>query len=80
MRKWLARAISLLFVCMPSTSWSQTPSQDAAQDQNADLQDLQARVAPHTGDLDEMDKRRLVRALVSFNKTSFFSITAGRAE
>jgi membrane-bound lytic murein transglycosylase MltF len=72
MRRWLAKTIGLLLVCMPSIAWSQTLSQDVAQDQNADLQDLQARVAPHTGDVDEMDKRRLVRALVSFNKTSFF--------
>jgi membrane-bound lytic murein transglycosylase MltF len=36
------------------------------------LQDLQVRLAPHKGDIDEMDKRRMVRALVSFNKTGFF--------
>jgi membrane-bound lytic murein transglycosylase MltF len=29
-------------------------------------------MAPHKGDIDEMDKRRMVRALVSFNKTGFF--------
>ncbi len=29
-------------------------------------------MAPRTGDIDEMDKRRVVRALVSFNKTTFF--------
>lgn len=29
-------------------------------------------MAQHTGDIDEMDKRRVVRALVSFNKTTFF--------
>jgi membrane-bound lytic murein transglycosylase MltF len=51
---------------------AQTPAQGSGQDQSADLQDLQVRAAPHKGDIDEMDKRRVVRALVNFNKTSFF--------
>ena len=50
----------------------QTPAQSSAQDQNTDLQDLQIRLAPHEGDIDEMEKRRTVRALVCFNKTGFF--------
>jgi len=44
----------------------------AAHVQTADLENLEVRLAPHTGDIDEMDKRRVVRALVSFNKTTFF--------
>ena len=49
-------------------------TQNSAPDQNAnaDLQDLQVRLTPHKGDLDEMDKRRVVRALVTFNRASFF--------
>jgi len=49
-------------------------TQSSAPDQNAnaDLQDLQVRLTPHKGDLDEMDKRRVVRALVTFNRASFF--------
>jgi hypothetical protein len=44
----------------------------AAQVQTADLKNLEVRMAPRTGDIDEMDKRRVVRALVSFNKTTLF--------
>jgi membrane-bound lytic murein transglycosylase MltF len=66
-----AGVIGLLFISVLSAG-AQTPAQDSAQDQNADLQDLQVRLAPHKGDIDEMDKRRVVRALVSFNKTGFF--------
>jgi ABC-type amino acid transport substrate-binding protein len=64
-------AIGLLFISA-SSACAQNPAQDSAQDQNADLQDLQVRLAPHKGDTDEMDKRRVVRALVSFNKTGLF--------
>jgi hypothetical protein len=39
------------------------------QDQNTDLRDLQVGMEPHKGDIAEMDKRRMVRALVSFNKS-----------
>src|SRR6516162_3824488 len=54
---------------------AQTPPQAVGpegQQQTAELQDLQVRVSPHKGDLDEMDKRRVVRALVTFNRASFF--------
>lgn len=43
-----------------------------AVDQTTDLENLEVRMAPHKGDLDEMDKRREVRALVSLSKTTFF--------
>jgi len=42
------------------------------QNQNAGLQDPVIRASPHKGDLDEMDQRRVVRALVTFNRASFF--------
>jgi membrane-bound lytic murein transglycosylase MltF len=71
MNKRLAWAIGLLLISVFPTS-AQTPAQDSVQDENADLQDLQVRVAPHKGDIDEMDQRRVVRALVLFNKSSFF--------
>jgi membrane-bound lytic murein transglycosylase MltF len=44
----------------------------AAQDETADFQDLQVRLAPHKGDIDEMSRRREVRALVSLSQTTFF--------
>ena len=47
-------------------------AQPAAQDQSIDLQDLQIRLAPNQGDIDGMDKRRVVSALVSLSRTSFF--------
>lgn len=50
----------------------QTPPQGPARDQSAELQDLVSRASPHKGDLDEMDQRRVVRALVTFNRASFF--------
>ena len=56
----------------PSPGTEQTLAQGSGQDQSADLKDLQVRLAPHKGDVEEMDKRRMVRALVSFNKTGFF--------
>jgi len=71
MTKKLALLIALLSV--PTLlAPSQTPAQDTGQDQNTELQDLQVRLAPHKGDIDEMDKRRVVRALVSFNRVGFF--------
>jgi membrane-bound lytic murein transglycosylase MltF len=45
---------------------------EAAQDETADLQDLQVRLTPHKGDIDEMSRRREVRALVSLSRTTFF--------
>ena len=48
------------------------PAQGTEQDQDTDSEDLQVRLEPHKGDLDEMDKRGRVRALVSFNKVGFF--------
>ena len=48
-----------------------TPPQGPAQDQSTELQDLVSRASPHKGDLDEMDQRRIVRALVTFNRASF---------
>jgi membrane-bound lytic murein transglycosylase MltF len=36
------------------------------------LQDLQVLRQPHKGDIDEMGRRRVVRALVYFNRSSFF--------
>jgi membrane-bound lytic murein transglycosylase MltF len=65
---WLSYA--LLIFALPTAA--QAPVQSPAQDQNTELQDLQVRLAPHKGDLDEMDKRRVVRALVTFNRASFF--------
>jgi membrane-bound lytic murein transglycosylase MltF len=56
----------------PAQGSGQTPVQGSEQDQSADLRDLQVRLVPHRGDIDEMDERRMVRALVSFNKTGFF--------
>ena len=44
----------------------------ATQDQTTDLENLEVQTALHRGDIDEMDKRREVRALVSLNKTTFF--------
>jgi len=71
MRSTLALLIGLLLIpTLPSSS--QTSAKSTAQDQNAELQDLQIHNAPHKGDIEEMDKRRMVRALVAFNKTSFF--------
>jgi membrane-bound lytic murein transglycosylase MltF len=56
----------------PSASPEQTLTQDSGRDQSEDLKDLQVRLAPHKGDIDEMDKRRVVRALVVFSKSGFF--------
>ncbi|HTT20767.1 MAG TPA: transporter substrate-binding domain-containing protein, partial [Candidatus Sulfotelmatobacter sp.] len=71
MSKKLAPMISLLLAsALPA--FPQTSAQSPAQDQNADLQDLAVHTSPHKGDLDEMDQRRVVRALVTFNRASFF--------
>ena len=56
----------------PAQGSAQTAAQGSGQDQTEDLQDLQVRLTPHKGDIDEMDKLREVRALVSFNKAGFF--------
>jgi len=75
MSKRLAPVLGLLAaLALPGFSKNPAPdaAQDTAQDQNADLQDLVARTPPHKGDLDEMDKRRVVRALVTFNRASYF--------
>ena len=71
MSKKLAPVISLLLASV-LPAFPQTSVQGSAQDQNADLQDLVVRASPHKGDLDEMDQRRVVRALVTFNRASFF--------
>jgi len=71
MTKKLALLIALLLVPTLSPR-SQTPAPDAGQGPNGDLQDLEVRLAPHKGDIDEMEKRRVVRALVSFNRVGFF--------
>jgi len=71
MTKKLPLLIALLLVPTLSARAQATP-QDTGQEQNPELQDLQVRVVPHKGDIDEMDKRRVVRALVSFNRVSFF--------
>ena len=71
MTKKLGLLMGLLLIPMLSVR-SQTPAQDAEQGQSADLKDLPVRLAPHKGDIEEMDKRRVVRALVSFNKVGFF--------
>ena len=68
--RFILSAGLLLISILPVSA--QTPAQDANQDQSAELKDLQVRISPHKGDIDEMDKRRVVRALVSFNKVSFF--------
>lgn len=69
----LALVICLsMFPLVSQTSSSQTPVQNAVQDQSAELQDLQVRLPPHKGDIDEIEKRRVVRALVVFNRVSFF--------
>jgi membrane-bound lytic murein transglycosylase MltF len=51
---------------------AQPPTEGSGQDNTADLENLEVRLAPHKGDIDEMDKHGVVRALVSFNKTGFF--------
>jgi membrane-bound lytic murein transglycosylase MltF len=43
-----------------------------ALDQSADLQSTEVRLAPEKGDIDEMGKRRQIRALVSLSQTTFF--------
>jgi membrane-bound lytic murein transglycosylase MltF len=53
-------------------AFPETPLQGPAQGQGAELEDLVVRASPHKGDLDEMDQRRVVRALVTFNRASFF--------
>jgi membrane-bound lytic murein transglycosylase MltF len=71
MSKKLAPVITLLLASVLPV-FLQTSVQGSAQNQNADLQDLVIRASPHNGDLDEMDQRRVVRALVTFNRASFF--------
>ena len=72
MNRSATRATSLLFIVTLFVC-GRAPAQDSAQNQsNEELQDLQVRLAPHKGDIDEMDKRRVVRAPVTFNRTSFF--------
>ena len=71
MSRKLAPVIGLLLASYLPTS-PQTSSQGSVQDQGTDLQDLVVRTSPHKGDLDEMDKRRVVRALVTYNRASFF--------
>jgi membrane-bound lytic murein transglycosylase MltF len=56
----------------PSKASEQTPAQSSGHDQNSNLEDLEVRLVPHNGDIEEMDKYRMVRALVSFNKSGFF--------
>jgi membrane-bound lytic murein transglycosylase MltF len=60
----------LLFSTLPAGA--QTPAQSPGQDQAGELQALQVLQAPHKGDIDDMDRRRVVRALVYFNRSSFF--------
>lgn len=75
----------LLPVCIVTACGQSRPNEPASsvmsalsgvqapvQDQNSDLEDLQVRVPPYKGDIGEMDKRRVVRALVSLSRTSFF--------
>ncbi|HTA56804.1 MAG TPA: transglycosylase SLT domain-containing protein [Candidatus Baltobacteraceae bacterium] len=71
MSKKLAPVICLV-LAFALPAFPQTSAQGSAQDQNADLQDLVVRTSPRKGDLDEMDHRRVVRALVTFNRASFF--------
>ena len=71
MRKKLAPVISLLLAsALPAFPQSSAPS--STENQNGDLQELVVRSSPHKGDLGEMDQRRVVRALVTFNRASFF--------
>jgi hypothetical protein len=71
MSEKLAPLISLLLAsALPA--FPQTSPRGSAPDQRADLQELVVRPSPHKGDLDEMDQRRVVRALVTFNRASFF--------
>lgn len=71
MSKKFAPVITLLLASVLPV-FLQTSVQGSPQNQNADLQDLVIRASPHKGDLDEMDQRRIVRALVTFNRASFF--------
>lgn len=74
MRNEFSWLLGLLMISLVPAR-AQTPPQAVGpegQQQTAELQDLQVRVSPHKGDLDEMDKRRVVRALVTFNRASFF--------
>ena len=71
MSKSARRPTSLLFLVALSVC-GRAPAQETSQGQNEELQDLQVRLAPHKGDIDEMVKRRVIRALVTFNRTSFF--------
>ena len=71
MVKKIALIVSLLLIPILSAH-SQTPQPDSGQDPSADLQELRVRLAAHKGDIEEMDKRRVVRALVGFNRVSFF--------
>jgi len=67
MSKKLAPVISLLLAsALPAFP------QTSAQGSTPDLQELVVRPSPHKGDLDEMDQRRVVRVLVTFNRASFF--------
>ena len=71
MSKKFAPVICLLLAsALPA--FPQTSVQGSAQDQSTDLEDLVVRTSAHKGDLDEMDQRRVVRALVTFNRASFF--------
>ncbi len=51
---------------------AQNTTQDTGQEQVEELKDLEVRLPPHKGDIDEMDKRREVRALVAFDMPNFF--------
>ena len=71
MSKKSAFAIGLLLISA-LLAGAQPSAQGSGQDQTADLETLEVRLAPHKGDIDEMDKHGVVRALVSFNKIGFF--------
>lgn len=71
MTKKLALLVGLLLLTA-APAHSQSQERDAGQDPNENLQDLEVRLTPHKGDIDEMEKRRVVRALVSFNRVGFF--------
>ena len=64
-----------LAACGPSQPNRNTNSTEAVRDASAapqNLETLDVRMPPQKGDIDEMDKRRQLRALVSLNKTTFF--------
>ena len=62
----------MVLVLVSTLPTSAQTAGSTAQDQSAELQDLQVHNTPHKGDIEEMDKRRMVRALVAFNKVGFF--------